>query len=129
MDWLARTNVSKVCSFKGLVGYYNRFVQNFSKVAYPITSFQRKGKKFILTEKCEEAFQKLKELLTNVPILVVPHPTWDFMVCTDASLEGIEAILMQGGWVIAYESHKLKDHEQIYPMHDLELDILIHALV
>ena len=45
-------------------------------------------------EKCEEAFWKLKEILTNAPILLVPDLAGDFMVCTDASLEGIGAVLM-----------------------------------
>ena len=51
------------------------------------------------------------------------------MVCIDASLEGIEVVLMQGGWVISYESRKLKDHELNYPTHDLELAEVIHALI
>ena len=113
----------------GLAGYNCRFVKDFSWVSHHITSLQRKGKKFVWTEKCEEAFQKLKELLTSAPILVVPDPAGNFMVCTDASLEGIRAVLMQGGWVIAYESRKLKDHELNYPTHDLELAAFIHALV
>ena len=50
------------------------------------------------------------------------------MVCTDASLEGIGAVLMQNGRVIAYESRKLKDHELNYPTHDLELAAVVHAL-
>ena len=50
------------------------------------------------------------------------------MVCRDASLEGIGAILMQNGRVIAYESRKLKDHELNYPTHDLELAAVVHAL-
>ena len=80
-------------------------------------------------EKCEEAFQKLKKLLTRVSILVVLDLAGDFMVCTDASLEGIGAVLMQNGRVIAYESRKLKDHELNYPTHDLELATIVHALV
>ena len=75
------------------------------------------------------AFQTLKEKLTNVPILIVPDPTKDFVVCTDASLEGLGAVLMQDGRVIAYESCKLKDHELNYPTHDLELAAVVHALV
>ena len=113
----------------GLAGYYHRFVQNFSRIAHPITSLQRKGKKFLWTEKCEEAFRRLKELLTSAPILAVPDPAGDFMVCTDASLEGIGLVLMQNGWVIAYELCKLKDHELNYPTHDLELAAVVHALV
>ena len=51
------------------------------------------------------------------------------MVCTDASLDGIGAVLMQDGRAIAYESRKLKNHELNYPTHDLELPAVIHALV
>lgn len=112
--------MSEIHIFMGLVGYYHRFVQNFSRIAHPITSLQRKGKKFLWTEKCVEAFQKLKELLTNALILAVPNLEGDFMVCTYASLEGIRAVLMQNGRVITYESCKLKDHELNYPTHDLE---------
>ena len=102
VDWPTPTTVSEIHSFMGLAGYYRRFVQNFSRIAHPITSLQRKGKKFVWTEKCKEDFWKLKDLLTSVPILVVLDPVGDFMVCTYASLEGIGAVLMQNGRVIAY---------------------------
>ena len=64
----------KVRSFMGLVGFYRKFVRDFSRIAYPITSLQRKGKKFIWTEKCQSAFEFLKEKLTTAPILRVPDP-------------------------------------------------------
>ena len=86
--------MSKIHSFMGLVGYYHIFIQNFSRIAHPITSLQRKGKKFLWTKKCEEAFHKLKNILTSAPIIAVPDPAGDFMVCTDAYLEGIGAVLM-----------------------------------
>ena len=56
MDWPTRTNVIEVRSFMGLVGYYRQFVAGFSKVTHPITSLQRKGKKFEWIENCEEDF-------------------------------------------------------------------------
>ncbi|KAH9297900.1 hypothetical protein KI387_029582, partial [Taxus chinensis] len=95
LDWPTPTSVTEVRSFMGLVGYYRRFVQDFSRIAHPITSLQRKGKKFDWSEKCEQAFQLFKERLTTAPILAVPDPTEDFVVCTDASLEGLGAVLMQ----------------------------------
>jgi hypothetical protein len=97
MEWPAPTNVTKVCSFMGLVGYYQRFVDGFSKIANPITELQKKNKKFVWTEKCTEAFRRLKELLTTTSILKVPDMDADFLVCTDASKEGLGGVLMQDG--------------------------------
>jgi len=50
------------------------------------------------------------------------------VACTDASKEGVGGVLMQEGRVIAYESRKLKEHEQKYSAYDLELAAVIHAL-
>ena len=55
-------------------------------------------------------------------------PDGDFIVCTDASKEGIEGVLLQNDHTICYESQKLKEHKNDYPMHDLELETIIHAL-
>ena len=52
----------------------------------------------------------------------------DFCVCTDASGEGLGAVLMQDGGVIAYASRKLKTHEINYATHDLELVAVVMAL-
>jgi hypothetical protein len=49
----------------------------------------------VWTEKCTEAFRRLKELLTTAPILKVPDMDVDFLVCTDASKEGLGGVLMQ----------------------------------
>jgi hypothetical protein len=64
-------NVTEVRSFMGLVGYYQRFMKGFSKIANSITSLQKKGVKFEWTSKCEEIFQQLKDILTSVPILKI----------------------------------------------------------
>ncbi|KAH9299498.1 hypothetical protein KI387_031180, partial [Taxus chinensis] len=108
--------------------YYGKFVKDFSKIAAPITSLQKKDKKFVWTDKCESAFKNLKEQLTTTPILTVPDPNGNFMVVTDASGEGLGGILLQNNHVIAYESRKLKLHEQNYAPHDLELVAIVHAL-
>jgi hypothetical protein len=52
----------------------------------------------------------------------------DFVVCTDACREGLGGVLMQENHVIAYESQKLKKHEENYVTHDWELAAIIHAL-
>ena len=65
----------------------------------------------------------------SAPILAVLYPSVDFVVCIDASLDGIGAVLMQDGWPISFESRKLKNHELNYPTHNLELAVVVHALV
>ena len=67
--------------------------------------------------------------MTSAPVIVVPNLLGDFMVCTDASLEGVGAVLMYDGHVFTYESKKLKDHELNYPTYDLELTTVVHALI
>jgi hypothetical protein len=93
-----------------------------------VTELQKKNKKFVWTEKCAEAFRRLKELLTTAPILRVPDMDADFLVCTDASKEGLGGVLMQDGRVIAYISRKLRRHEENYATHDLEFLAIVYAL-
>ena len=57
MNWNTLRNVTDVICFMGLGGYYQRFIEGFSKVAHAITSFQKKGIKFEWTSRCEESFQ------------------------------------------------------------------------
>jgi len=128
MSWPPPKNVSEIRSFMGLARYYRRFVNNFSKVAYPITQLQKKENKFLWTEKCDQAFATLKQRLTTTPILRIPDPHGSFVVCTNASKEGLGGVLMQDGVTMAFESRKLKDHEGRYATHDLELTAVVHAL-
>jgi hypothetical protein len=102
MEWLAPTNVFEVHIFMGLLRYYRRFVEGFSKIANTITELQKKNKNFVWTEKCVEEFRRLKELLTTTLILKVPDMDTDFLVWIDASMEGLGKVLMQDGLVITY---------------------------
>ena len=95
----------------GLIGYYRRFIQGFSKIAYPITSLQRKGVKFVWFVKCQEGFESLKRLLTMSQILRVADPYKHYTVCIDASKEGLVGVLSQEEHVVCYKYCMLKDHE------------------
>jgi hypothetical protein len=70
----------------------------------------------------------LKQLLTSAPILKIANPNKDYIVCTDACKEGLGGVLSQQGFVICYESRKLKEHERHYATRDLELAAIVHAL-
>ncbi|KAG8496754.1 hypothetical protein CXB51_007828 [Gossypium anomalum] len=69
----------------------------------------------------QEAFEKLKKVLTEAPVLIQPESGKDFTVYSDASHVGLGCVLMQEGKVVAYASRQLKPHELNYPTHDLEL--------
>ena len=128
LDWKPPTTVHEVRSFLGLAGYYRRFIPDFSRVSKSITELLKNQVKFVWSSDCEEAFQNLKRLLTTAPVLAQPDIEKPFDVYCDASGVGIGCVLMQEGRVIAYASRQLKQHEEHYPTHDLELAAVVHAL-
>ena len=72
MSWERLKSVFEIRSFLGLAGYYRRFIEDFSRIAAPMTRLTRKEVKFDWDDRCEEAFQELKRRLTSAPILIVP---------------------------------------------------------
>ena len=103
-------------------------VNDFAKIATPLTKLTRKNKKFIWNDKCEESFQELKKRLVTAPVLALPDEGGNFVISGDASLKGLGCVLMQHDKVIVYASIQLKPHEQKYPVHDLELAAIIFPL-
>ncbi|KAJ0863857.1 putative nucleotidyltransferase, Ribonuclease H [Helianthus annuus] len=127
-NWEAPKTPTEVRQFLGLAGYYRRFIENFSKIAQPLTALTQKDKKYDWGVKQEEAFQLLKNKLCDAPILSLPEGTEDFVVYCDASRQGLGCVLMQRQKVIAYASRQLKVHERNYTTHDLELGAVVFAL-
>ncbi|GKB53929.1 putative reverse transcriptase domain-containing protein [Tanacetum coccineum] len=107
--------------------YYSRFIENFSKIAKPLTVLTRKSKTFDWGEEQENAFQTLKGKLCYAPVLALPDGPEDFVVYSDASGLGLGCVLMQRGKVVAYASRQLKIHEKNYTTHDLELGAVVFA--
>jgi len=77
---------------------------------------------------CDEAFHKLRTLLTSAPVFAQPDIEKPFDVFCDASGIGLGYVLMQEGRVIAYVSHQHQKHEVNCPTHYLELVAVVHAL-
>jgi hypothetical protein len=121
LEWKPPTSMSKVWSFLGLAGYYQRLILNFSKIAKPITELLKKGSKYVWSDACDEPFKHLKKLLTTSLVLLSK-------VYCDASSTGLGGVLMQEGWVIPYSSQQLRCHEERDPTHDLELAAVVMAL-
>nr|GEY49270.1 hypothetical protein [Tanacetum cinerariifolium] len=89
------TTVKGIRIFLCHAGFYRRFIQDFSKIARPMTRFLEKDTSFIFSKECIESFQYLKKKLTEAPILV--SPDWDlpFELMCDASDFSIGAVLGQ----------------------------------
>ena len=100
------TECNRHTKFLGLAGYYQRFIEGFSKLAGPLTSLTKKNAGFHWLEKQESAFQEIKRRLTQAPILTLPNGNEDLEVYTDASHHGLGCVLMQRGRVIAYASRQ-----------------------
>ena len=69
LEWKPPRNVTEVRSFLGLAGYYRRFVKGFSMTSAPMTRLLQKNVRFDWSEKCQASFEKLKEFLTQAPVL------------------------------------------------------------
>nr|GEV67964.1 reverse transcriptase domain-containing protein [Tanacetum cinerariifolium] len=99
------TTVKGVRSFLGHAGFYRRFIQDFSKIARPMTRLLEKETPFVFSKECIEAFNSLKKKLTKAPILVVPAWNLPFELMCDASDYAIGAALGQ---------HKSKHFQPIH---------------
>ena len=104
MSWERPKLVFEICSFLGLVGYYRRFIEDFSQLVAPMTRLTQKEVKFEWNDFCEMAFQELKMRLATTPILIVPERGQRYTVYCDASKDGLGCVLMQSGRVVAYGS-------------------------
>jgi hypothetical protein len=127
MDWPTPKNVTELRSFFGLCIYYRWFVRGFSQLGAPLTDLTKHGA-FIWTEKSQEAFDHMKEVMGTRPVLALPDFTLPFVLECDASGEGIGAVLMQGGHPIVFESRKLSQPERLYSIYDKEMLAIMHAL-
>ncbi|GJZ63162.1 putative reverse transcriptase domain-containing protein, partial [Tanacetum coccineum] len=88
-NWKTPVIPSEIRSFLGLAGYDRRFIENFSKIAKPLTLLTQKNQKYVWGMQQEEAFQTLKNNLCDAPILTLPDGVEDFIVYCDASNQGL----------------------------------------
>ncbi|GKC65811.1 putative reverse transcriptase domain-containing protein [Tanacetum coccineum] len=103
-DWASPKTPTEIRQFLGLVGYFQRFIKGFSKVAKPMTKIMQNKVAFEWGDKLEAAFQTLKNKLCSAPILALPQGDKNFIIYCDASHKGLGAVLMQNKKVIAYAS-------------------------
>nr|GEX29783.1 hypothetical protein [Tanacetum cinerariifolium] len=122
--------VKGIQSFLGHVGFYRRFIQDFSKIARPVTRLLEKDTMFFFSKECIEAFQTLRKKLTEAPILVAPDWDLPFELMCDASNFAIGAVLGQRKkhfQPIHYASKTMTDAQAYYPMTKKELLAVVYA--
>nr|GEX76781.1 reverse transcriptase domain-containing protein [Tanacetum cinerariifolium] len=111
-----------VVNREGLAGYYRRFIENFSKIAKPLTQLTQKNKAYVWGDKKEEAFCILKEKLCNAPVLALPDVPNDFVVYCDASNQGFGCVLMQRG----KKELNMRQRHWVELLSDYECEIKYH---
>nr|GEX02852.1 hypothetical protein [Tanacetum cinerariifolium] len=125
------TTVKGVRSFLGHVGFYRRFIQDFSKISRPMTHIPEKNTPFIFSEDCIKAFQMLKKKLTEAPILIAPNWDLPFKLLCDESDFAIGAVLGQRHEKhfrpIHYASKTMTDAESNYTITEKEMLAVMYA--
>jgi hypothetical protein len=130
-SWPLPKTVTEVQSFLGLANYYRRFIENFAKIANPLTQLTHKDKVFEMDKEAIRAFEELKERLINAPVLHLAQPDLPFVVTTDASDYAIGAVLEQVEdgvhKPVAYYSKTLNKSQRNWPAYDKELYAIMQA--
>lgn len=86
-------SVKLIRSFLGHVGFYRRFIKDFSKISRPLCNLLEKDVKFSFDEECVKAFELLKERLTTAPVIVSPNWDFPFELMCDANDQAVGAVL------------------------------------
>ena len=130
--WPTPTSVTQVRAFLGTIGFYRRFIKDFSAVAAPLSDLTKNDIKWSWSSVEENAFRRLIALAVAQPVLILPDPNLPYVVHTDASGFATGAVLQQdqgsGLQPIAYMSKKMMPAETRYPVHEQELLAIIQAL-
>ena len=130
-EWPAPKTQSEMRSFLGLTGWYRKYIKGFAEIAAPLTELTKDAVEWKWGEAEESAFLKIKQALTEAPVLLVPDQTLPFQVHTDASGIGTGRVLSQdhgaGQQPVAYGSQKLSPAERNYSTHEQEMLAIVQA--
>jgi hypothetical protein len=126
-------NVHHVRRFLGLTNYFRKFVKNYATKAKSLNNLLKKTVDFHFDENCDEAFNLLKSELTSYPVLRLYNPSAQTELHTDASTQGLGAILLQkqadGNWApVAYFSQVTNKAESNYHNFELEMLAIVKAI-
>ena len=128
-DWPLPKNPCDIRRFLGLSNYFNRFVQGYSTLVAPLVELTKSkvSFNFDVNEPAQLAFENLKEVLCEAPVLQLADPDKPYEIICDASGLGCGSVLLQEGRPVAYQSYKFEPRERRYPIGEQELLAVIKA--
>ena len=130
-NWPVPRTSKELQSFLGLASYYRRFVKDFAHIASPLHALTEKGREWVWSKECNDAFFDLQKRLVSSPILTLPDFSLPFVLDTDASGDGLGAVLAQNvdgvERVVAYASRALSRTEKKYCATRREMLALVWA--
>jgi transposase InsO family protein len=131
-NWTPLSTVKGVQSFLGFCNFYRRFIRDYGIIAKPLVSLTRTGIKFVWTLDCQDAFQRLKAMLTSAPILQHYSEKLETRIETDASDGVVAGVLSQkhgDQWLpVAFFSKTMNPAECNYQIHDKEMLAIVKSL-
>ena len=120
-EWPRPTTVQEVRAFLGLANYFRKFMRGYSQMVSLLTDLTRTKTTWNWTDRCTEAFQRVKYCLTHAPVLRMPDFSKPFEVVADASKYASGGVLLQEGQPIAFDSIKFNKAELNYTVSEQEM--------
>lgn len=128
-NWPERfISLKQVRAFLGKVGFYNKFIPNYHKLAHPLHEFLKEASPYTWSEVHTEAVNKLKLALVTAGPLQFFDPSKPITIKVDANRYALGAVLEQEGRPLAFESRKTLENEKATPVYGLELKAIVRAL-
>ncbi|KAF3650371.1 putative protein-like [Capsicum annuum] len=127
MSWPVPKSLKGLREFLGLTGYYRRFVKNYGSISKPLTDLLKKNS-FQCSIEAEEAFERLKQAMSTVPVLAMPDYNKTFTIKTDARNQGIGAILTQENRPLAYYSKALAPKHKGKSVYEKKYMVVLAAI-
>lgn len=128
LDWEFPSTPLGMQQFLGLANYFRKSVPNFSRLSAPLYALTKKSSNFLKGEEAVLAFEAIKKLLSEPPVLAYPNPDLPYEIISDASITGCGAILVQEGRPVAYFSSRYSPAERNYTTGEQEMLGIIKAL-
>ena len=117
----SRQNLAELQTFMGMVNFLNRFSPIMAQTSEPLRQLMKKDTPFVWQPEHHRAFQSLKQIITEAPVLAYYDSEKDNVIQSDSSLKGIGCVLMPDGKPVYYANRSLSDTESRYSNIEREL--------